>query len=141
MSFTQCPDDVAPGDIVRCKSLAGVRPGSPLAIGNIYTVRAIEGLDDVEALQRSRAPVVHLAGIPGAYATFRFELVARAVAAPSGASEIAVRMAAVMREREAATGACDQHDLARAGFTSAQIIEYADEARGLAGAPSRLAAA
>lgn len=46
-----------------------------------------------------------------------------------------------MRRHEAESGACTADDLARAGFTSAQILEYADEARGLAGAPSELAAA
>lgn len=141
-SYTECPPDVRPGDIVRCRSLAGLRPGDPLVMGNIYTVRANEGLGDGEPMQRSRMPVLHLAGIPGEYAAFRFELVARRdAAAVAEAGEIACRMAAVMRERVALTGACTEHDLARAGFTAAQVLEFADEARGLAGPLPELAAA
>jgi len=142
MRYTECSADVGPGDIVRCCSLAGLHPGSPLAVGHIYTVRANEGLGDGEPLQRSRSPILHLKGIPGTFATFRFELVARAAdAAPQDATFIAARMAAVMRERVALSGACTADDLARAGFTAAQIIEFADEARGLAGPLPELAAA
>lgn len=141
MSYTECPADVGPGDIVRCRSLAGLRPGNPLAIGHIYTVRANEGLGDAEPMQRSRVAVLHLAGIPGEYATFRFELVARRdAAAIQEASETAARMATFMRERVALAGACTEHDLARAGFTAAQVIEFADDARGLAGPLTDLAA-
>lgn len=142
MTYTECPPDVRPGDIVRCRSLAGVLPGTPLIVGNVYTVRANEGLDDGEPFQRSRVPVLHLAGIPGSYATFRFDLVARAAAAAAQeAHDTAARMAAVMRERVTLCGACTEHDLARAGFTAAQVIEFADEARGLAGPVPELAAA
>ncbi|MEW6256914.1 MAG: hypothetical protein AB1592_13245 [Pseudomonadota bacterium] len=142
MTYTECPPDVRPGDIVRCRSLAGLRPGDPLSLNHIYTVRANEGLGDGEPMQRSRLPVLHLAGISGEYATFRFELVARRdAAAIREATDTARRMAAVMRERVTLTGACTEHDLARAGFTAAQILEFADEARGLAGPLPELAAA
>ncbi|MEP9378428.1 hypothetical protein ABLE91_17055 [Aquabacter sp. CN5-332] len=143
MTFTECPPDVAAGDIVRCMSLAGLKADSPLLLGNVYTVRANEGLDDVEPMQRSRVPVIHLAGIAGGpYATFRFSLVSRRrEAAAQEAAATAARMARVMHERVSLTGHCTEHDLARAGFTAAQILEFADDARGLAGAPSELAAA
>lgn len=142
MAYTECPPDVGPGDIVRCRSLAGLRPGSPLSLGNIYTVRANDGLGDGEPLQRSRVPVLRLIEIPGDYATFRFELVARrAAAAIAEAHETARHMARVMRERVALTGCCTEHDLARAGFTAAQILEFADEARGIAGPLTDLVAA
>lgn len=140
--FTECPADVAPGDIVRCMSLAGLKPDGPLKLRHVYTVRGNEGFDGVEPAQRSHVPVIHLEGIPGVYGTFRFELVARRAEAEADLpSAVAARMAEVMRRREAETGACTFDDLARAGFTMAQIVEFKDEARGLAGAPSELAAA
>ncbi len=142
MSFTECPADVGPGDIVRCRSLAGLRPESPLTLNHIYTVLGNEGPGDAEPVQRSRVPTIHLKGISGGpYATFRFELVARVPEPAAECAAIATRMADVMRRREAETGRCTFDDLACAGFTSAQIIEFSDEARGLAGAPSELAAA
>ncbi len=47
--------------------------------------------------------------------------------------ETPARMAAVMREQFAAKGMCDQHDLARAGFCEAEIVENIDQARRIAG--------
>ncbi|MEW6121617.1 MAG: hypothetical protein AB1698_03325 [Pseudomonadota bacterium] len=142
MRYTECPADVGPGDIVRCCSLDGLREGTPLIKGNIYTVRANESLGDGEPLQASRASVLHLAGVPGTFAPFRFTLVTRrAEAAIAEAHDTAARMAAVMRERVTLSGSCTEHDLARAGFTAAQVLEFADEARGLAGPLPELAAA
>lgn len=43
--------------------------------------------------------------------------------------KIAEAMADVMLERDAAAGNCTIDDLAYAGFTSAEITEYAPEAR------------
>jgi hypothetical protein len=40
-------------------------------------------------------------------------------------------MAQVMREREAADGACQSHHLRAAGFTDAEIWTYADDARAI----------
>ncbi|WP_404291492.1 hypothetical protein ACD578_05255 [Microvirga sp. RSM25] len=40
-------------------------------------------------------------------------------------------MAQVMREREAADGACQSNHLRAAGFTEAEIWAYADDARAL----------
>ncbi|GGF56487.1 hypothetical protein GCM10007301_15190 [Azorhizobium oxalatiphilum] len=141
MTFPECPADVGPGDILRCRTLAGQLPWSPLKLNHIYTVRESEGLGDVEPLQRSRMPVVHLKEIDGGpYAVFRFELVARRPDWQAECSAVAARMADVMRQREAETGRCTADDLACAGFTCAQIIEFADEARGIAGAPSQMEA-
>lgn len=42
------------------------------------------------------------------------------------------RMAQVMAEREASTGACTQHDLTAAGFTPAEIESAAASAAALA---------
>jgi hypothetical protein len=128
-----------PRDIVRCIETAGL-PDAPLTRGHIYTVKAVEGLDTIEPAKLAVSPIVHLEGIPGAFAPFRFKLQAHGIQ-PSETDPVAIRMARVMRRHEAETGACTADDLARAGFTSAQILEYADEARGLAGAPSELAAA
>lgn len=126
------PTPFAPGDIVRCITLTSAGPDCPLRQGHIYTVRGVEAVDG--SPQFGRVDHLHLHGIPQAYGAWRFALVARADndAAEPG-DGIAHQMAAVMRERLAAEGQCTIDDLARAGFTSAQIIEYADEARGIAG--------
>lgn len=41
------------------------------------------------------------------------------------------KMAETMRERAAATGACQTQDLRAAGFTEAEIRAYADDARAI----------
>ncbi len=133
MAYTECPPDVEPGDIVRCRSLAGVRPDSPLGGQHLHRPRANEGLGDAEPLQRSRVPVLHLAGIPGEYATPVRAGGTPQRAAVQEAHETAGLMARVMRECANTSGACTEHDLARAGFTAAQILEFADAARGIAG--------
>lgn len=46
--------------------------------------------------------------------------------------QIAEAMAAVMLDRTSVAGACDVHDLAAAGFTAAEIVEYEREARAIA---------
>ncbi|WP_323011090.1 hypothetical protein [Paracoccus sp. (in: a-proteobacteria)] len=48
-------------------------------------------------------------------------------------------MANVMREQYAAKGYCDAHDLARAGFCEAQILENIDAALRLAGPADTIA--
>lgn len=122
-----------PRDVVRAVNMAGTRPDCPLKPGNIYTCASIEA---VPALHEpgSAIHLVHLDRIPGSFLADRFVLVARA-AAPEPVHPDAARMAQVMKAREAATGACTEHDLKRAGFTPAQIATHADAARGIAGAP------
>lgn len=127
-------------DVVRCTSVFGGGPRFPLTKGHIYTVLAVEPCDHLSAVQQMAAPLLWLHGFAQGFAPFRFTKVADGTqsATPAG---IAVRMAEVMRTCERATGGCTADDLARAGFSAAQIIEYADEARALAGPPSGLAAA
>lgn len=129
--------DVRPGDMVRLVRAEGLPVGCDFQPGHIYGVARVEA-DSIASDTRlilAKAPQWRLLA-------WRFERVAAALPAdPPPTSPIVERMAQVMRERELETGACDRHDLARAGFTAAQIIEYADEARGLAGAPSQQVAA
>lgn len=49
-------------------------------------------------------------------------------------------MARVMYETSLQSGGCTADDLARAGFTAAEILEHADDARALAGLIEREAA-
>ncbi|MFG1414017.1 hypothetical protein V5G24_23230 [Xanthobacter sp. VTT E-85241] len=134
-----------PGDVVRLEETLALPAGCPLKQGHIYTVLRVDGL-----LHDMHTCLVLAGAETWTPFAWRFALVARGPHAPvaeasaQGAEEaraIVERMTQVMRERERETGACDRHDLARAGFTAAQIIEYADEARGLAGAPSQQVAA
>lgn len=46
--------------------------------------------------------------------------------------KIPAAMAEVMVERESGSGGCTVDDLASAGFTAAEILEYTDDARKLA---------
>ena len=41
------------------------------------------------------------------------------------------KMAETMRERAASDGGCDMHHLRAAGFTTAEIFAYADDARAI----------
>lgn len=45
---------------------------------------------------------------------------------------IVADMARVMAERRASAGACTEDDLKAAGFTAAEIVSYADDARQMA---------
>ncbi|MBB6308943.1 hypothetical protein [Xanthobacter tagetidis] len=126
--MAQVHSPFAPRDVVRC-----VQPTGRLIKGQIYQVRATQPAEDVLAAALGEGPYVHLYDFEGAFIAARFVLVARAPANDDAAHDVAQRMAQVMRERVALAGSCDVHDLARAGFTAAQIIEYADEARGIAG--------
>lgn len=120
------------GDIVRC-----VIPQEPLKRNHIYTVAGIEDASEPVAPTPLPCAFLHLVGLEQLrFFASRFALVARKPAnddAPRAAAETIARMAQVMRERVAAEGACTIDDLARAGFTAAQIFECADEARGRAG--------
>jgi hypothetical protein len=117
-------------DVVRC-----IHPTGLLVKGQIYLVSGVEPAEDALAAARGEGPYVHLDRISGSFIAQRFVLVARGPANDDEAVDIPRRMADVMRERVALAGSCDAHDLARAGFTAAQILEYADEARGIAGPP------
>lgn len=124
------------GDFVRCVSDAGWNGGPfPLILGHVYMVRAVEGAGDFDALAMGAGPRLYLHGAAPAFLACRFEIVAQAPANddPCPAAAIPQKMARVMRERAAATGSCDLDDLARAGFSTAEIIEYRDEALRLAG--------
>lgn len=128
--------DIAPRDVVRCISAAGWNAETfPLSVGHIYTVRAVQGAEDADAAMGLRGPVVFLDGFVEPFLAFRFKVVAKAPAndEPCAAVTIPHRMAQVFRACFDARGYCDVHDLARAGFTAAQITEYADEARWIAG--------
>ncbi|QTL01936.1 hypothetical protein J5J86_14090 [Aquabacter sp. L1I39] len=126
----------AVGDVVRCVDTCGMPKDSPLIRGHIYTVRAIEG--DEAAPAALRFPLVHLHGIEGGYGAFRFVKVEEAPPAAPQADPLPVRMAQVMREKAAETGACDAHDLLAAGFSQAEIIAYGYEATLIAhGAPAQ----
>ncbi|MFG1465229.1 hypothetical protein V5F77_20305 [Xanthobacter sp. DSM 24535] len=134
------PHGLKANDVVRCTSIFGAGPRFPLAKGHIYTVRAVEPGDHLNPSQQMAAPLIWLHGFAQGFAPFRFAKVADGTQ-PAPPAGIAVRMADVMRACEHATGGCTADDLARAGFSAAQIKEYADEARALAGPPSGLAAA
>lgn len=45
--------------------------------------------------------------------------------------DIAARMAVAMQDIAGSSGACDADDLIRAGFTTAEILEYAPDALAL----------
>lgn len=128
-----CP--FGPGDIVRCIDIAGSGAPLPLKVGNIYTVSAVTEAESLDAALGQEAPLVYLSGYERAFLAVRFALVIKAPAndQPCEAVAIPARMARVFRACFEAHGACDVHDLARAGFTMAQITEYADEARRIAG--------
>lgn len=128
----------APGDVVRCVSVAGAGARFPLTLGHVYSVRARTEVDPGGA---EPLPMVWLHGFSPAFAEFRFKLVTRATPEVNPVAAAVSRMAAVMVQCERESGGCTIDDLARAGFTSAQIIEYADEARAIAGAPTGLVAA
>lgn len=129
----KCP--FAPGDIVRCETVAGSGPPLPLTVGQIYTVRAVKQADSIEEALDHAAPILYLHGYESPFLAFRFSLVVKAPANDDPCETVVIphRMAQVFRECAEAKGHCDVHDLARAGFTAAQITEYADEARRIAG--------
>lgn len=127
-----CP--FGPGDIVRLVSDFSSGAPLPLALGHIYTVRAVReaaSLDDA----MGGGPLIWVTGHEQSFLAARFELVAKAPANDQPCEAVAIphRMAKVFRRCIEARGYCDVHDLARAGFTAAQITEYADEARRIAG--------
>lgn len=131
------------GDFVRCVSAVGWPDGTfPLQVGHVYQVRAIEQAGDFDAAAVGKGPLVYVHGHPRGFLPFRFVLTVKAPANddPCAAAAVPQLMARTMRECLALTGACTVDDLARAGFTSAQIIEFSDEARGLAGPVSDCAA-
>ncbi|WP_454919250.1 hypothetical protein [Xanthobacter sediminis] len=123
----------AVGDWVRCVTDAAWDSAFfgpfPLVVGRVYQVRAVTPDDS------GLGGAVYVHGFPNGFIPERFDTHARAAANddPCDAVVIPRRMAQVMREQVAAGGACTVDDLARAGFTAAQILEYADEARGIAG--------
>lgn len=129
----RCP--FGPGDIVRCVNVAGSGAPLPLTVGHIYTVSAVMEAESIEAALGQEAPLVYLSGFERSFLAVRFELVIKAPAndQPCEAVAIPARMAKVFRECFEAHGCCDVHDLARAGFTTEQITEYANEARRIAG--------
>lgn len=131
------PAPFAPGDIVKCVFDRASGPRLPISEGQIYTVRAVRPPESPASAADGETTLVWLAGFERSFFAARFVLVARAPAndAPCEAVAVPRRMARVFRECAASHGCCDVHDLARAGFTAAQITEYADEARRLAGAP------
>ncbi|WP_029554799.1 hypothetical protein [Xanthobacter sp. 91] len=128
-----CP--FGPGDIVRCIDIAGSGAPLPLVLQQIYSVRAVKEAESLDAALGQEAPLVYLHGYERPFLAVRFKLVIKAPAndQPCEAVTIPHRMAQVFKECAAARGFCDVHDLARAGFTTAQITEYADEARRIAG--------
>lgn len=130
------PAPFAAGDLVRCTSTHAGGTKFPLKLNHLYRVRCIAGGDSPHHPFR-----VFLHRHARAFDMFRFALECPAKAAAAEVERVTRRMAQVMRDCEGATGVCTADDLACAGFTAAQIIEYADEARGLAGAPSGLMAA
>ncbi|MFG1376123.1 hypothetical protein [Xanthobacter autotrophicus] len=129
----RCPFGV--GDVVKFALAATSGATLPLTLGRIYTVRATRDVASLEEAQEGRAPLVWVHGHAEPFLAVRFELVAKAPAndPPCEAVTLPRQMAQVFRECVATHGFCDVHDLARAGFTAAQITEYQDEARGLAG--------
>lgn len=134
MAATSPPFTIAAGAMVRCLSAEGLPAGDPLHQGHVYQVRGVAELADAGP-SAGAGTAVYLHGLTRGYAPWRFgpAFAGNDNPAPAPASCLAQLMARVMRETVAAQGSCDVHDLARAGFTMAQIIEYADEARGLAG--------
>ncbi|MCL8385533.1 hypothetical protein [Xanthobacter aminoxidans] len=128
-----CP--FAPGDIVRCETVAGSGPPLPLVVGQIYTIRAVQQAETIEQALDHAAPVLYLHGYESPFLAFRFSMVVKAPANDDPCESVVIPrlMAQVFKECVASHGHCDVHDLARAGFTAAQIAEFVDEARRLAG--------